>query len=93
MAKDAFVKHMLSIWPHISTHILFGCLKVTNDHVHEFSHTETSNSSFARLPDATCHFVSVPKYSARLSTPVTTQNNNNNSNNNNNNNLSSASCG
>ena len=49
MAKDAFEKHMHSIWPHISTHILFGWLKVTNDHVHRFSHTETSNSSFARL--------------------------------------------
>ena len=49
MAKDAFEKHMLSIWPHISTHILFVWLKITNDHVHEFSHTETSNSSFDRL--------------------------------------------
>jgi hypothetical protein len=47
MAKDAFEKHMLSIWPHISTHILFGWLKVTNDHVHDFSQSETSNSSFA----------------------------------------------
>jgi hypothetical protein len=49
MAKDAFEKHMLSIWPHISTHILFGWLKITNDHVHDFSPSETSNSSFARL--------------------------------------------
>jgi len=87
-AKGAFEKYMRSIWPHISTHILFGMIKVTNDHVHDFSHTEIWNSIIRQTSsDATCHFVSVPKYSARLSTPVTTQNNNNN------NNFSSASCG
>jgi hypothetical protein len=49
MTKGAFEKHMRSIWPHIPPHILFGWLKVTNDHVHDFSHTEISNSSYARL--------------------------------------------
>lgn len=49
MAKGAFEKHMRSIWPRISPHILFGWLKVTNDHIHDFSHTETSNASYARL--------------------------------------------